>query len=94
MITIVVASSHLLHLDGVGWQAMRRTRLAAHIELKNTWNHNDRLRSISILKHCELECFCAIDKKSAAASLIVLDDPIAPAVLADQEERRSGTRLR
>jgi hypothetical protein len=55
----------------------------AHIELKNTWNHNDRLRPISILKHCELEGFGAIDKKSAATALIVLDYPMAPAVFTD-----------
>jgi hypothetical protein len=94
MVAIVVSSSHLLHLYGVGWQAIRGIRLAAHIELKNTWNHNDRLRPISILEHCELEGFCAIDKKSAAVALIVLDYPIAPAVFSDQEERRSSTRLR
>jgi hypothetical protein len=94
MVAIVVASSHLLHLYGVGWRALFRTSLAAHIELKNTWNHNDRLRPISILKHCEFEGFGEIDKKSAAAALIVLDDPIAAAVFADQELRQSGTRLR
>jgi len=88
---IIVASSHLLHLYGVGWQALFWTSLAAHIEFKNTRNHNDRLRPISIFKHCKLEGFCAIDKKSAATALIVLDDPIAPAVFSDQEERNSPT---
>jgi len=86
---IVVASSHLLHLYGVGWQALFRTGLAAHIEFKNTRNHNDRLRPISIFKHCKLEGFCAIDKKSAATALIVLDNPIASAVFSDQEVRNS-----
>src|SRR5664280_3636098 len=93
MVAIVVASRHLSHFCCVGWQAMRRTGLAAHIELKNTWNHNGRLRPISILKHCKLECFCAIDKKSAATALIVLDYPISPAVFTDQEERNSRTRF-
>jgi hypothetical protein len=93
MVSIVVASSHLLHFYGVGWRAPFRTSLAAHIEFKNTRNHNDRLRPISIFKHCKLECFYAIDKKSAAAAQIVLDDPIAPAVLSDQEERKSRTRF-
>src|SRR5271169_5990883 len=90
---IAVALGHLLHLHGVGWQALFRTGLAAHIEFKNTWNHNDRLRPISIFKHCKLEGFCAIDKKSAATALIVLDDPMAPAVCSDQEERNSPTRF-
>jgi hypothetical protein len=94
MVAIVLASSRLSLVYGVGWQEMRWGGLAAHIEFKNTRNHNDRLRPISILKHCELEGFCAIDEKSAAVALVVLDDPIAPAVFTDQEERRSGTRLR
>jgi hypothetical protein len=85
MVSIVVASSHLSHLCGIGWQAMFRTSLAAHIELENTRNHNDRLRPISILKHCELECFCAIDEKSTAGALLILHDPIAPAVFTDLE---------
>jgi hypothetical protein len=85
MVAIVVSSSHLLHLYGVGWQAIRRIRVAAHIEFKNTGNHNDRLRPISILKHCELEGFGAIDEKSAVVALVVLDYPIAPAVFTDQE---------
>jgi hypothetical protein len=93
MVAIVVASSHLLHLYGVGWRALFRTSLAAHIEFKNTWNHNDRLRPISILEHCELECFCTINKKSTAPALIVLDYPIAPTVFSDQEERNSRTRF-
>jgi hypothetical protein len=94
MLAIVIASSRLSLVYGVGWQEMRWGGLAAHIEFKNTRNHNDRLRPISILKHCELEGFGAIDKKSAAAALIVLDYPMAPAVFTDQEERRSSTRLR
>jgi hypothetical protein len=85
MVAIVVSSSHLLHWYGVGWQALLRTSLAAHIEFKNTGNHNDRLRPISILEHCELEGFGAIDEKSAAIALVVLDDPMAPAVFTDQE---------
>jgi hypothetical protein len=85
MVAIVVSSSHLLHWYGVGWQALLRTSLATHIEFKNTRHHNDRLRPISILEHCELEGFCAIDEKSAAVALVVLDHPIAPAVFTDQE---------
>jgi hypothetical protein len=92
-VAIVVASSHLSHLCGVGWQAMRWARLVAHIELENTGNHNDCLGTISILKHRKLEGFCAIDKKSTTNALLVLHDPISPAVLTDQEERNSRTRF-
>src|SRR5664279_4033726 len=91
MAGIVVALRHLSLLCGVDWQAMCWSGIAAHIEFKNTRNHNDRLRPISIFKHCKLEGFCAIDKKSAATALIILDDPIAPAVFTDQEERNSHT---
>jgi hypothetical protein len=93
MVIIVVASSHLSKLWDVVRQMVGRSGLAAHIEFKNTWHHNDRLRPIAILKHCELECLGAIDKKSAAAALIVLDYPIAPAVFSDHEEWNSRTRF-
>jgi hypothetical protein len=91
MVIIAVASSHLSQVWDVVWQMVGRSGLAAHIEFKHTWHHDDRLRPIAILKHCELECLGAIDKKSAAAALIVLDYPIAPAVFPDREERYSRT---
>jgi hypothetical protein len=59
---------------------------AIRIELENARNHHDRLRPISILEHCELECFCAVDEKSAANALLILNDPIPPAVFANQKK--------
>src|SRR5450759_2771602 len=91
----IVASGDLSLALGVGVlrRAMGYGRFAAYIELENTGNHDDGLGTISILKHCVLEGFRAIDKKSSAAALLFLDYPVAPAVLADQEERSSRTRL-
>jgi hypothetical protein len=96
MVAIVVASGHLslLHGISVGWQAMRQAGLAANIEFKNSRHHNDRLRSISILKHCEAERLGAVNEKSATSAALVLDDPISPAVFADQKERNPRTRFR
>jgi hypothetical protein len=93
IVTVVLASSHLLHFYGVGWRAPFQTGLTAHIEFKNSRDHNDRLRPIPILKHCKLESFCAIDEKSTTIALLVLNDPIPPAVFSDQKERNSRTRF-
>src|SRR5476651_622671 len=92
----IVASGDLSFARGVGVErrAMGDGRLAVRIELENTGNHNDGLWTISVLKHCVLEGFRAIDKKSAAAALLFLDHLVSPAILADHEERRSGARLR
>ena len=95
MVCIVIASGSPPLARGVGVkrQVMHGGRVAAHIEFENARNHNAGLRPISIFEHCELEGFGAINEKSAAVALFFLDNPVAPAVLADQEERRSRTRL-
>ena len=90
--TIVVASSPMPHQSDVRWWRLR-IWLAAHIELKNAWNHNDGLWPIAVFKHCELECFGAINEKSATNALLVLNDPISPTVFSDHEERNSRTRF-
>jgi hypothetical protein len=90
MADIAFASGDLSLAPGVGVElgVMAYGCRAAHIELENPGNHNDGLWTISILKHCELEGFRAVDKKSAAAALFFLDHPISVAVLTDQEVRR------
>ena len=45
---------------------MRGDDIAVHIELENAGHHDDRLRVVSILKHCELESFCSIDETLAS----------------------------
>jgi hypothetical protein len=46
---------------------------------------------ISILKHCELESFRAIDEKSTAEASLVLDYPVPSAVLTDEKLQRPRT---
>ena len=47
-------------------QLMHGTRVAAHIELKNTRNHNDGLGPMSIFEQRETERFCTADEEAAA----------------------------
>jgi hypothetical protein len=64
--------------DGLGrwWPAI-------DIQLENARDHDDRLRTVPVLEHCELEGFGATDEQAAAESLLILHDPMAVAVLAD-----------
>jgi hypothetical protein len=64
---------------------------AVQVELQNTRNHDDRLRPVSILKHCEAESLGAVTKESAAGALFVLDHPVTSAIPADPETRRIQT---
>jgi hypothetical protein len=68
---------------------MRCARLATHIEFENTGNHDNGSRPISVLKHCKPERFGTIGEDSAADAALVLNNPVPPAVLADQKVRRS-----
>jgi hypothetical protein len=79
---------------GVERQLMHDTRRTAHIELEHAGNHNDGLGSVSILEKGEPECFGAVDEQATAKVLLVLDNPVAAAVLADKEEGRSRARSR
>jgi hypothetical protein len=78
----------------VEWQLMRCARFTTHIELENTGNHDNGLRPVSVLKHCKPDRLGTIDEESAAYAAMVLNNPDPPAILADQEERRSRTRGR
>jgi hypothetical protein len=76
------------------WQLMRCARVTTHIELENTGNHNHGLRPIAVLKHGKPERLGTIDEESAAEAARILNNPASPAILADQKERRFGTRGR
>ncbi len=68
---------------------MCNARLAAHIEFENSRYHDDGLWPMSILEEGEPERFCAIDERAVTTVLLVLNDPIAVAVLSDKQEGRS-----
>jgi hypothetical protein len=63
----------------------QRARVAAHIEFKTSRNHDDGARSISVLGTHESERCITIDKKAAASSVLVLNDPVSAAVLTNHE---------
>jgi hypothetical protein len=65
------------------------TRATAHIELENSWYHDDGLGPVSVFEEGEPERFCAIDEQAATTVLLVLNNPIAVAVLSNKEEGRS-----
>jgi hypothetical protein len=87
MVAIVIASGDPSFGCGVGVRRklMGRGHVAAYIELENAGDHNDGLRPITILKHCEPERLNAVDEKSAAGTFFVLDDPVTSAIPADPE---------
>jgi hypothetical protein len=69
------------------------SRGAAHIEFEDARYHDDGLGSMSILEEGEPESFCAIDEQAATTVLVVLNNPVAVAVLADKEEERFRGRF-
>jgi hypothetical protein len=75
-------------------QLMHGTRVAAHIELKNTRNHNDGLGPMSIFEQRETERFCTADEEAAAKMLLVLNNPVSLAVLTDEKKGRFRLRSR
>jgi hypothetical protein len=65
---------------------MRCARFATHIELQNTGNHDHGLRLIAVLKHRKPKRLGTIDEDPAAEAARILNNPVPPAVLADQKE--------
>ena len=59
---------------------------AANVEFQNTRDHDDGLRPVAILEHCEFEGFSFVDEEAAAEPLLILHDPMAVAVLPDAEQ--------
>ena len=75
-------------------QLRRCARLATHIEFENTWNHDDGVRTISVLEHCKTEGLGTIDEESAPEAALVPNNPVLSTVLANEQERSSRTRRR
>lgn len=57
----------------------------AHIELNDAWHQNDGSGMTIILEHCEPQGFSTIKKNAAASPFLVLNNPMAATVLAEQE---------
>ena len=71
---------------------LQNSRLATHIKLEIPRNHNDSLRSISVLEQREPERFCAGDEQAATKASLVLNNPVAAAVPSDKEHRSPRTK--
>jgi hypothetical protein len=71
---------------GVGVDVLGRGRRVVYIQLEDTRDHDDGLRPVPILEHCELEGFSPIDEEAAAEPLLILHDPMAVVVLPDAEQ--------
>src|SRR5712692_11125917 len=68
--------------------------LAAHVELENSRDHDNGLRTVPVLEHCKFHCFSAVDEQAATKTSLILDHPVAAAVFANQEERGLRTTRR
>jgi hypothetical protein len=73
----------------LGCRLLHDARLTTQIKFENTGNHDDGLGPMSVLEHRELERFRTIHEQAAATVLLVLDNPVTAAVLADKEKLRS-----
>jgi hypothetical protein len=62
--------------------------LGAHVQFQNAGHHDHGLRTVPILEHRKLQGFSAVDKEATMKPALILHDPIAVAILANQEERR------
>jgi hypothetical protein len=79
---------------GIDRGQTNRGSTSSHVELQNAGNHDDGLRPVSILEQRKPEGSRAINKQPAAEATLILNDPIALTVFADQEKRRYRMRLR
>ena len=78
----------------VAQQLTRCARLTIHVEFENTWDHDNGVRTISVLEHCKPERLGTIDEESAAEAALVPNNLVSSTVLANEKERRSRTRGR
>jgi hypothetical protein len=69
----------------VKWLMMDSATNPINVEFEDARNYHDRLRTTSILEHCETECRSAVDEESPTEALIVLNYPISTTVLSDLE---------
>src|SRR5262245_60808801 len=69
----------------VNWPTMDSTAIPINVKFEHAGDHRDRLRTTSILKHCETECRSAAGEEPPTEVLIVLDHPISATVLSDRE---------
>jgi hypothetical protein len=68
---------------GVGTELNYSLRPVIDVEFKDTRNQDDRLRPIAVFTHCEAERCCTIEEDSTADAMLVLNDPVPTAVLAN-----------
>ena len=66
---------------------LRRARTGGDIELKNTGHYPNGFGTVSILGERKLKGCRLSNEKTAAKAILVLDDPIAATVLANQKDR-------
>jgi len=62
------------------------------IELESARDHDDRLQPVSIFEPRELQGLVAVDEQTAAKTALILDDPLAATVPADEENDRLPQR--
>jgi hypothetical protein len=63
-------------------------RPTADIELENARHHDHGVWPVAVLEHGKFQGFGAANEQAAAQASLIPDDPLATAVLANQEERR------
>jgi hypothetical protein len=66
--------------------------LASHVELEDAGNQDDRLWLVPVFEPGELEVLASVDEQAATATITVLHDPVAAAVLAYQKEEGVRTK--
>jgi hypothetical protein len=68
--------------------ALVRAEFDAHVQFENARHHDYSLGAIPILEHRKFQRLGTVDEQATAEALLILDDPIAVAVLADTEKPR------
>ena len=69
----------------LGSQIISFVGCAVHVEFEKVRHDNDGLRSIAVLEHRKFQSFSTINKKAAAQTVAVPNNPIAATVPADKE---------
>src|SRR5229473_2799253 len=66
-------------------------RLAAHIELDFARQLYDRFRMVAVLEQCIFDGLRTVDEQAAIETILLLRDPLAALVLADEDDVEQGT---
>jgi hypothetical protein len=62
----------------------------AHVQLEAAGNGDDGFRMVAVLEQCVTQCIRAVHEQATEQAVLLLCDPLAAAISADQYDREGG----